>query len=255
MKLQEHFEVLRIILYKAFRYFAQRKGFAWKPYRQTLLFASNIDSNEQQRLKNQFGFEFVHLLIGYQQTPVHVHEGFAFKLEHIGQDLYMLILPNVTPLVGIRPDQLHSKMNLAPACHKWDCEVRASCMLAQKKVNVLTFELVKEKPWWCPYAEATVLVKDICGKTYWLPTHTIHLEANSHMIKQMGVYKEFRAISLKKNQSKLNALRSILSYLGTGGSRIIVPVGDEPEGFQIGCELTEVQVETQPDAWKATVVA
>ncbi|MGA2973116.1 MAG: hypothetical protein ABSE39_10940 [Candidatus Bathyarchaeia archaeon] len=255
ISLRDHFDVLRIILYKAFRYFAQRKGYAWKPYHQTVLFASNIANGDQQRIKNEFNFEFVHVLMGYGQARLHVHEGFTFKLERIDQDLFMVILPNVTPLLAINTDRLHPNMNIAPVCHKLDCEVRASCKLAQKKVRLVTFDLTKEKPWWCPYAEATILAKDVSGKTYWLPAHTIHLEANPHMIRQTGAFKEFRAVALKNNQWKLQSLRAMLSHLANGGSRIIVPVGDDPEGFQIDCELKQTEVEVQNDAWKNAIVA
>jgi hypothetical protein len=254
-KLQDHFDILRIVLYKAFRYFAQRKGFAWKPHRQTVLFASNIDGNEQQRIKNEFGFQFIHVLNGYQQAVMHAHEGFVFKLELIGEDLFMVVLPNVTPLLGIAPHQLHPGMNIAPACHKWDCEVRASCRLVQKKISIQSFEIVKERPWWCPYAEATIVAKDASGKTCKLPAHTVNLEANSVTIRKAGVYRGFREVSLKNNLLRLQALRAILSYLGGGSSRIAIPVGDEPDGFQIDCELKQLKAEVQPDAWKSVVVA
>jgi hypothetical protein len=253
-KLQDHFGILRTVLYKSFRYFAQRKGFAWKPRRQTVLFASNIDGNEQQRIKNQVGFDFIHVLKGYQ-TVVHAHEGFVFKLELIGEDLFMVILPNVTPLLGVALHQLHLGMHIAPACHKWDCEVRASCRLVQKKIVIQSFEIVEERPWWCPHAETTILAQDTSGKFCKLPAHTVNLEANPTTIRRAGVYKEFRDLSLKKNLPRLQALRAILLYLGGGSSRITIPVGNEPDGFQIDCELKQLEVEVQLDAWKSIIVA
>ena len=253
--LKDHLEILRVILYKAFRFFAQRKGFAWKPHKQTTLFATNILNRDKERIKNQFAFEFVHMLRGNERTWVYVHEGFAFKLEQIGQQLSMVFLPKVTPLLGILPEQLHPRMDLAPACHKQDCEVRASCRLAQKKITVIRFDVTMEKPWWCPYAERTLLVTDISDKVYQVPAHTLHLETNSHIIRRVGVYKQFRYVSMKNNWGKTQALRAILSYLADGGSPIRVPLGDDPEGFQIDAELKPVEVEEEPDAWKGSAVA
>jgi len=255
--LEKHFEILRIILYKAIRSFIKHKGFVWRPDKQTSAFVSHIADDEQNSVGQMYGVYMVRRLTPATSfgTEFYIHEGFDYTIEKVGESLFLTLRLKVTPLVKTNLGQVRPMMKLITACHR-ECELKGLlCPLPLWKSTITSAEVTSTNPGWCPYAQAWAKLIDIKGKELITPAHTLNIESNPHHIRALGLYREFRKFSLKNDPFKIKTLKALLSYLASGREELWIRVGGNIGGLKVDVALKEVKVEVFPDAWQAYIVA
>ena len=90
LDLVHHWEILRVIFYKALRFFFLGKNFVWKPRRRNQVFITKPEKYE--------GVTLVHKLINNNNERLIVYEGFQYFLKLINNEPVLSLIPRVKPI-------------------------------------------------------------------------------------------------------------------------------------------------------------
>jgi len=225
-------EIVRPIFYKAIRFFLLNKGFVWKPKIKNEVFITNPPIYQ--------GTQLIHKLENFSKEEMFIHEGFRFYLEPIVGNLFLSLLPRVTPLLPIKGPKI--PRDLVVVCRR-PCEKRQECKLPKKKVEIITAETFYSDSGFCPYAN--YYVKLIAEKTITVPFWTLHFEAFSSTIRERGFYVNFKKIAQKRNLDKRNILNVFSDILSGNQKEIAIPVGDTERGIALNSEYFKAEVEKE----------
>jgi hypothetical protein len=90
LDLIKHWETLRVVFYKALRFFFESKNFVWKPKRRNQVFIVEPKKYNDMTL--------VHELVNNNNEKLIVYEGFRYFLEFIDEEPVLSVIPKVKPI-------------------------------------------------------------------------------------------------------------------------------------------------------------
>ncbi|RLE91089.1 MAG: hypothetical protein DRN04_13605 [Thermoprotei archaeon] len=245
--------ILRVLIYKAFRSFLTRKGFAWDPRKRNEVFIACPNPKLEAEVYKIYRVKLISSIVGENLNILRVHEGFRYKLDIIDGVPALTLFPKVTPLIKAPNNPV--EMDVIFTCYipcPW--KGKRQCRLPRKKVKVLKTEHLNKEYIFCPENVSRSLVKliDNRRRVYEVPEHVIHIEAHPTAIKALGseAYKEFRRLSLKRTSYRLRTLMALLYYISEGNNTIKIPVGDDPEGIVINSIPSIQTIIDKSEVWK-----
>ena len=204
------FIILRPLIYKSLRWYFNSRGFIYDFRRKSVVFSS----------ENKFTYNL--------NNKLYVHEGFNYKLDIIAKKLVLTIFPRIVPTIPVENfENLKEGDEIVFIC-KFVCNRKGSkCKLYRKKISIKFIEPTEEYRICNNKKEALIKIIDKMDKNYKIPAHTIHREANPRIIRELGVYREFRNISLKPTGKRFDALKKLIERLKNSKKQIKVKIGNE----------------------------
>ena len=141
--------ILRVLIYKAFRSFLTRKGFAWDPRKRNEAFIACPNPKLEVEVYKTYRVKLINSIVGKNLNILRVHEGFRYKLEIIDGVPALTLFPKVTPLIKAPNNPV--EMDVIFTCYipcPW--KGKRPCRLPRKKVKVLKTEHLNKEHIFCP---------------------------------------------------------------------------------------------------------
>jgi hypothetical protein len=215
--LANNWQVTRPILYKALRFFLLSKNFIWKPRARNEVFITNPTMYEGTKLVHDFN-----------SGEMFLHEGFRFYFEFMHNQLFLLLVPRVTPLLPIRTPRIPRQLVIV--CRKV-CNIKEKCRLPKKKIWAQSVRTFRSDSGFCPHTDYYIEISG--NKQVTVPFWSLHYEASSRTVRERGLYKELKRIAQKRNREKRNILEVFSNILSEAKDEIIIPVGNLNDGLII----------------------
>lgn len=246
------FSLLRVLIYKALRRFFTQKGFTWDLRKKNEVFLTNPRSSKLVKdVKKKYKVNLIHEIRGKESDiTLTVHEGFRYKINLMEDILTLTIRPKVTPLIQADLSSLKPGADIVCIC-KLDCPFKPICTkIPRKKIIIGTYNLLDKAYNICPegFRSLVEVTDKITGNSYEIPTHTIHIEAHPTLISKIGVYREFRKISLKRTAYRTKVGLALLYYLSEGKDEIKIKMGNDT--LVISAIPIEGVIEVDEDVWE-----